>query len=267
MSITNRHTIDYIRSIRRVGRYTFTLEDLEQDLSKHKRNIQKDIDRLREKGEVINIRRGFYIIVPDEYRNMGTLPTELYIDDLMKYLDCRYYIGLYSAAMFHGAAHQQPQEFYVINESPSIRNIKKENLSINFSEKKNFPNGDIEQRKTDTGYINVSSKALTFMDIIYFEKSLGSYSRIITILEELVDELSSNKLLKALENNFPQTVLQRSGYIIEKVLQREDLAIKILNKLKNKSIRKTLLVPSGKKIGEIDKKWNVQVNTHIESDL
>jgi len=32
----------------------------------------------------------------------------------MKYLHKKYYVGLYSAAMLHGAAHQQPQEYYMV---------------------------------------------------------------------------------------------------------------------------------------------------------
>ena len=39
---------------------------------------------------------------------MGVIPVEFYIDELMRYLIKTYYVGLYSGAMFQGAAHQQP---------------------------------------------------------------------------------------------------------------------------------------------------------------
>jgi hypothetical protein len=42
------------------------------------------------------------------------LPINLFIDDMMKSLNKRYYVGLISAAALHGAAHQKPMEYYVI---------------------------------------------------------------------------------------------------------------------------------------------------------
>jgi len=84
---------------------------------------------------------------------MGVIPVEFYIDELMKYLNKTYYVGLYSAAMFHGAAHQQPQEFYIISEKPKPRRISNDIFLINFTEKRNFPLIGIEdKKKTDTGY-------------------------------------------------------------------------------------------------------------------
>src|SRR3546814_1865195 len=79
----------------------------------------------------------------------------------MKSLNKRYYIGLFSAAALHGAAHQQPMEYYVLTEKPALRDIKNEKLSINFYVKKDWSEDDIVQKKTDAGYINVSSPELT----------------------------------------------------------------------------------------------------------
>jgi|GEM_PF-1788404 len=45
----------------------------------------------------------FFAIIPDEYKNMGVIPVEFYIDMLTKYLCKNFYLGLYSASMFHGA--------------------------------------------------------------------------------------------------------------------------------------------------------------------
>ena len=267
MNFAIEHTTDYLRNIRSNGRYDFTIDDLSIAVTKNIKNIRKDLDRLRDKGDILNIRRGFYIIIPDEYRNMGALPVELYADDLMKYLKSRYYVGLFSAAMLHGAAHQQPQEFFIINESPNLRNIKKGKLAINFSEKKNFPVHGIGERKTDTGFMKVSDRELTFLDLIYFEKSLGGYNRIITILEELAEGIQKGKFRKVLGNDFPLTVFQRAGYILEHILKKGELAGIVEERLVKENIRKTMLSPSGKNTGEIQNKWKVQVNIEIKSDL
>src|SRR5207244_10392072 len=61
-------------------------------------------------------RRGFYVIVPPEYRVAGSLPAAWFIRDLMDYLRRPYYVGLLTAPSLHGAAHQAPQEFQVVTD-------------------------------------------------------------------------------------------------------------------------------------------------------
>ncbi|MBU2651401.1 MAG: type IV toxin-antitoxin system AbiEi family antitoxin [Bacteroidetes bacterium] len=267
MENSYRHTVDYIDDLKSNGKYSFRSEDLGNVLSKSTRNIKKDLDRLKNKGEIYNVRRGFYIIIPDQYRNMGLLPVELFADDLMKFIGKKYYVGLYSAAMLHGAAHQQPQEFYVVNESPNIRNVKKDNLIINFSEKKNFPESGIEDKKTDTGFLKVSGKELTFLDLIYYEKLLGGLNRIISILIELSEEMKVGLFRKAIKNKFPNSVYQRAGYILENAIYANEFAEIVKEHLTNKKFRNVLLNPIGKKYGPVDQKWKVQVNIQLESDL
>jgi len=185
----------------------------------------------------------------------------------MKYLDRKYYVGLYSAAMLHGAAHQQPQEYYVVTDTPKLRKISKERLVINFSEKRKFPDYGIEEKKTETGYLKVSNAALTFFDLIYFEKILGGMNRIITILDELQSGIGVAKFKESLRNDLPLTVLQRSGYILEHVFSNEDLSGILEKKLKGKNIRSTPLSTCGKDAGKTDSKWKVMVNQDIASEL
>ena len=267
MNNINKRTADYIKQLRSNGRYAFTEDDLYKSVIKPKKNIRKDIDRLREKGVIKNIRRGFYTIIPDEYSNMGILPVELYVHDLMKYLHKKYYVGLFSAAMLHGAAHQQPQEYYIVTASPKLRSVKKEKLIINFSEKSKFPAYGIEEKKTSTGYLKLSNKELTFFDLVYYVKNLGGMNRIITILDELREEIKISNFKQVLKNDFPNTVYQRAGYILDHIFHEEKLSGIIENKLSREKIRVTLLNPSGKNLGVVDNKWQVQVNRKIESEI
>ena len=267
MDTTARHTIDYIKDLRSNGRYAFTTKGLYKAIHKDKKNLSKDLDRLRDKGEIMNIRRGFYTIIPDEYRNMGALPVDLYVDDLMKYLQKRYYVGLYSAAMLHGAAHQQPQEYFIISEAPKPRSIKKNRLIINFSEKKKFPIYGVEEKKTSTGYLKASNKELTFFDLIHYVKNLGGMNRIITILDELREEIKISNFKDVVKNDIPNTVFQRAGYILDQIFYEEKLSNILEHKLSKENTRTALLNPSGKRQGEINAKWKVQVNTEIESDI
>jgi hypothetical protein len=55
---------------------------------------QTALRRLKQQGRVVSPRRGFYVVVPPEYRAAGSLPASWFIDDLMRYLDQPYYVGL-----------------------------------------------------------------------------------------------------------------------------------------------------------------------------
>jgi len=262
-----KHTIDYLRVLRSNGRYAFTIDDLINNVPKTLKNLRKDLDRLRDKGEIVNIRREFYTILPDEYRKMGALPVEFYIDELMKHLNKQYYVGLYSAAMFLGAAHQQPQEFFVISEGPKPRMVQSKNLRINFNAKSRFPVNGIEERKTETGYFRISGSELTFLDLIYFEQSMGGFNRISTILQELSEGIRLNRMKEVLLNDFPVSVFQRAGYIAENVLFNNKLAIVFENNLAKNKYQPVLLKSSGKKEGPIDPRWRVRINAQIETDI
>jgi predicted transcriptional regulator of viral defense system len=267
MNTAIKHTSDFLRTVRSNGRYAFTIDELVNVIPKPIRNIRKDLDRLKEKGEIVNIRRGFYTILPPEYQNMGVIPVDFYIDELMKYISKIYYVGLYSAAMYHGAAHQQPQEFYVIAQSPKPRKIKSDDFLINFSEKKNFPQYGIEEKKTETGYFKISNKELTFLDLIYFEQSIGGYSRIVTILEELTESLNLLKMREVVKNDFPISTFQRAGFIAENILNNNKLAAIFETKLAKLKPKIVLLKSSGQQVGDKDDKWKVLINTQIDSDI
>lgn len=262
-----KHTSDFLRVLRTKGRYAFSTDDLMEAVPKSIKNLRKDMDRLREKGEILNIRRDFYTIIPDEYRNMGAVPVEFYIDELMLYLNKQYYIGLFSAAMFLGAAHQQPQEFFVISPFPKPRMVQGSNLKINFITKRRFPVYGIENRKTDTGYFMISGPELTFLDLIYFEQIMGGFNRIITILQELSENISQSRMKEVLQNDFPLSTVQRAGYISEQVLTNNKLATLFENKLMKKNTQLVYLKPSGEKNGLLNQKWKIMVNNQIEGDI
>lgn len=121
MTISN-----YIEKLLSYEEYAFSREELLQHCEKSEISLKRELSRLVEKKEVINLRRGFYLIIPPRYSKQGKLPIQLYVDKLFKYLNRYYYLGFYSAAKFHGASHQQAHRDYVMISPPSIRNIKKD---------------------------------------------------------------------------------------------------------------------------------------------
>ncbi len=105
---------DVIADFAARGRHHFTSSDLRSVLGVSEAAARQALSRLAAKGEIASPARGFYVIVPPEYRRLGCLPADQFIPALMAHRSARYYVGLLSAAQYHGAAHHRPQEFQVV---------------------------------------------------------------------------------------------------------------------------------------------------------
>ena len=271
--MNNNRTYNYLKEftlrLQKEGKYSFVLDDLRNNFPDLNDVAFKfALNRLSKKGDIVSVRRGYYVIIPPEYAAMNILPPDLFINDLMGWLNKPYYIGLLNAAAYHGAGHQQPQEFFVITDQPALRTISKRNIRINFLTKKEFPNIGLIKVKTDTGFAYYSSPGLTAIDLLYFANKIGGINRVVTVLSELSEQIEYNELKNILKQDFPGSVLQRLGYIFEKVLLKDKLSKAIAVKLRTRNIYRVPLAGRKRKAGfKIDKKWKIIVNTIIESDL
>jgi hypothetical protein len=61
----------WVDSLQAAGRYTFTHHDLRQLAGRSAVAIAAALQRLKRKGRIQTPRRGFFVIVPVEYRNAG----------------------------------------------------------------------------------------------------------------------------------------------------------------------------------------------------
>lgn len=96
------------------GQYVLTRVRALDELGVSDQALKKAVRRLVAKRRLAVPRRGFFVIIPLEYREAGAPPPSWFIDELMRFCGRQYYVGLLSAAALYGAAHQQPQEFQVI---------------------------------------------------------------------------------------------------------------------------------------------------------
>lgn len=265
-TVTYNYLEDFINKIRSKGRYSFTWIEAKNQFDISDKALNQALYRLKAKKMIAQIRKGFYAIITPEYSNRGMLPVNLFVDDMMKALNKRYYVGLLSAAALHGASHQQPMEYFIVTEKPALRNIKNKKLKINFFVKKHWSDEDIIQKKTDAGYINVSTPELTALDLFYYLDSFG-INKIVTIIQELMAEIKISNLAKTAKY-YPQvSAIQRLGYLLDKELDNKKLAEPLM---KIAIERKHQLVPlalNKTKKGTVDEKWKVIQNIQIESDL
>jgi predicted transcriptional regulator of viral defense system len=260
---TYNYIEDFLIEIQSKGRYTVTLDELKSNFDVSEKAILQNIYRLKIKNQLAQVRKGFYVIVPPQYANRGMIPPTLLIDDLMHYLKRDYYIGLLSASALHGAGHQQPMQFQVMTKKPPLRSIKNKKLDLHFYVNSKWHNEDIVQKKTEAGFINVSTPALTAFDLINYNKKLGGLNRIIPILEDLVENIKTTELSRIAKNQKTPDI-QRLGYILEE-LGNENLSTTLYKRIGKKTLREIPISLAHKnRKGDISPKWNVILNTKLD---
>lgn len=259
---------DFIKELQSLEVYSFTREEFKHAAGKEDQSVTNDLSYLTSKGDILPLRKGFYLIIPARYSKLGILPLELYVDKLLNYLKRNYYISLYSAAKHHGAAHQQIQREYIITDGHSLLDIKKNCIDIKFFTSSTWPNANIIQKKSDAGYYNLSDPALTAVDLIYHQRKLGGINRMLSNLDELMEVISADDIYKLLGWYPHKSVLQRLGFLMDQVSANNQLSTIIFSHLMNESFFPVLLSPRKSiKAGSVDNKWKVDVNLKLESDL
>lgn len=259
---------DYIKQCLSVEEYSFSLNELQAKLDKSETSIKSELSRLIEKKSIVNLRKGFYLIIPPRYSKQGQVPIQLYIEKLFEYLNRNYYLGFYSAAKFHGASHQQTQRDYLMTEKPKLNDIKKNTFDIRFFTTSKWSNKNLLDKKSDAGVFKISSPALTAVDLIHHQTKLGGLNRMLAILEELTEEINQNDIAELLTWYPHKSTLQRFGYLLEEVEADKNLSNQIKKHLKKSRFFPVLLSPkTGQKPGAVDNFWKVAINIKLESDL
>jgi len=258
---------DYIKHLLSIESYSFSLEEISYHTNSVGTSLKFELARLVEKKEIINLRKGFYLIIPPRYSKQGHLPIQLYIDKLCRSLNRNYYLGFYSAAKFHGASHQQTHREYVMIEKPKMTDIKKSDIDIRFFTTSTWPTSNIIEKKSDAGIFKLSSPALTAIDLIHHQTKLGGLNRMFAIIEELSEEITDTDVKNLLTWYPHRSSLQRLGFILE-ILQTDVNINAILDFLKSGQYFPVLLSPKGSQNpGSVENKWKVDVNIKLESDL
>lgn len=263
MSVAN-----YIKQLLSYEEYSFSLDELIENINKSETSIKSELSRLIAKKEIVNLRKGFYLIITPRYVSAQKLPVQLYCEKLFKYLDRHYYIALFSASKFHGASHQQVQRDYIITEKPKLNNIIKSTIDIRFFTTSNWAFKNIQIKKSDAGFYRVSSPALTIVDLIHHQTKVGGISRMLAVIEELSEELNESDIVELLIWYPNKSTLQRFGFLLEEIGLNEEFQELIFKNLKTTNFFPVLLSPkSNEKPGAVNNRWKVDVNIKLEIDI
>ena len=247
------------------GRSCFSFDQLSQRVGSSPAALKSALRRLLKKGEIAMPLRGFYVIVPPEYRSLGCRPADQFIPDLMSYLGEVYYAGLLSAAAYHGAAHHRPQVFQVVVTRPR-RSIQCGKVKVDFVVRKNAPDIPTQNRNTPTGVLRLSTPESTAFDLVGYAKQCGGLDNVATVLAELAEKLDAKKLLDAAELS-PISWSQRLGYLLD-VVGATAVSEVLAGYVESRLPVRTPLLPSSSIHGaKTSNRWKVFVNAEVESEV
>lgn len=256
---------DFIDDLQASGRYTFTPADVRAGLTKSDVAIANALRRFTKRGRLATPRRGFYVIVPTEYRAAGAPPPSWFIDDLMRYLGQPYYVGLLTAAALHGASHQQPMVFQVVTDRPTRPAIAGRTRA-EFRMNRLVESTPVTDVQTETGSMRVSTPEATSIDLVRFPDACGGWSNVATVLAELAERIDPERLC-SLAAGARAPEIQRLGFLLDRAGQPR-LADPLLRVLSAKRYRPVLLAPEAPR-GEdrAVSPWRVIPNQDVEPDL
>lgn len=257
----------WIDGLQARGRYTFTRTEAAESFGRADAGLTQALGRLARKGRIVSPRRGFYVIVPVEFSIPGSPPADWFIDDLMGYVGHPYYVGILTAAAYHGAAHQAVQEFQVITDVP-LRPVRVGRVRIVFAKKAGVEHCPMVRRNTSTGTMAVGTPEVTALDLVCYLSHAGQLNNVATVLSELAEEMDAARLVEVVDQTAVKvSVVQRLGYVLERVDQH-DVAAPLAVWIAERGPRTVALHVGLPAVGApTDKRWRVRVNTDVESDL
>lgn len=207
----------YVSGLLSAGRSVFTAEEAEQALGVSRGAFLDAAERLQRRQALVTPRQGFYVVVPPQYASWGAPPPVWYIDALMRHESQAYYVGLLKAAELHGSTHQAVMEFQILTGKRLPRIRAGRNLIV-FYFRKNMEavTAGIEDRKTETGTMKVSSPALTAFDLLRYPQASGGIDNVATVLFDLGPTIDPGQIA-SLAATMERSVVQRLGYLLDRL--------------------------------------------------
>jgi len=256
----------FIDALQARGQYYFIKRGLLEGTGQKETVANRALLRLQTKKRIMLVRRGFYLIIPIEFRKTGVLPPEWFIHDLAEFLKVDYYVGLLTAAAIWGASHQKAQEFHVLT-SRQFRPIQDATLKIRFFRKVDFPDSAfLTSQKTETGFMKVSSPELTALDLVRYSKAVGGLNLVAIALAELGENIEPRALLSVSRKEGVSASVRRLGFILDR-LGHASRTNQLAGLLRGKEGIPLLLDPSLPREGSRwNRKWNLIENFNIEAD-
>lgn len=255
---------DYFDALSAAGRHHFTLAEAVAALGRSVVAVRAALRRASQRGEVASPHRGFFVVVPPEYRRLRCLPPEQFVPQLMKHLGQPYYVALLSAAELHGAAHHRPQRLQVMVPK-NRRPIECGEARVQFVARRDLERTPVVEQNTPRGRMRVSSQEATALELVGYADQCGGLDNVASVLSELVEALDQKKVFEV-ARLCPVVWAQRLGYLFE-LAGRDDLANVLADHVRTEGATLAPLVRSRSMTGAPRaERWRLAINASVEAD-
>jgi predicted transcriptional regulator of viral defense system len=253
---------EYIRHLASNGRHSFTTIDAIKAVKSNLTAVRAQLRRLKQQGLIAQPARSFHVIVPPEYKRLGCLPADQFIDQLMAVWNEPYYLTLLSAAERHGAAHQRPQATQVMLRK-NRKAIACGQIRVEFIARGDLETMPVTRFNTLRGVVRYSTPEVTALELVGYPNHAGGLDNVATVLSEL--DMAAGKLLEVAKLS-PVSWSQRLGYLLELVGQGE-YAQPLVPFVREQArtytpLRRAASTTGGKRVS----RWKLIVNVEVEFD-
>jgi len=255
----------YIEALLARGQYSFTTHDAVCALGTSLAATRAALRRLKQKKLIAAPYRGFHVVVPPQYRRLGCLPADQFIAELMEHLGEPYYVGLLSAAAYHGAAHQAPMVFQVVVRR-ARRSLECGSVRVQFVARQDMEATPTVERNTATGVLHIASPEANAIELVGYPQHCGYLSNVATVLAELAEAMRGERLAKE-ARRAPLAWVQRLGYLLC-LVEDDEFARPLDEVVAARDAFTVALAPwRSMKGAQRDARWRVAVNDDVEPDL
>lgn len=207
------------------------------------------------------------IVTPEDAAN-GAPPPAAWLDAYFRLRNEPYYVGLLSAAAFHGSSSQAVQSTQVLVTRPT-RALVLGRVSLRFFVKKDAVATPRIELPGLLAPLAVSTPEATALDLIAFQSRLGGIERVTEVIAGLLPRMTAAGLKSALQAEPAVAVRQRLGYVLE-VLGRHRLAAAVRASLPGR-LTPVRLKPEGRsgapsRSPEVKEPWAVYDNVALSKD-
>ena len=194
------------------------LGDLQISLGLNPSQEHALLKRLTNTGYLLRLQKGYYLVPQKLPAGGAWRPNDYYIiDQYMKLLDAKYYVGGFSAVYYHGLTQQIPNQFTVYNDKYSGKRSFGKLCVVFIKVQSKQIVGFMTTAVPHHGTVNIATLAKTLLDLIQ------DWSRY-QMLEEAYDWLEQNSQKNEFLNEFiplatnysNKSTMRRLGYYMEK---------------------------------------------------
>jgi predicted transcriptional regulator of viral defense system len=254
---------EYLEQKLKVGAITFSKAEAIAALGCSELAFMRASQRLQKKGQLLRPVSGFYVIIEIEHRDAGGPPPIHFVSKLMKHLKLPYYVGLLTAAKYHGATHQAVFETQIFTTKPHPP-IKYGKNRIRFITNKFTEKIPKQPLQTPHGEILISTPEATLVDLVRYKEKAVGLSHVATVIQEMKEKVNPKLLPSLAEIHNDTPLVQRVGFMIE--LYGKKPVAPLQQWLQRREVHVVKLEPSKGLSTKNNVKWSININSQIEAD-